>query len=79
MRTTVEMSDEHRAKLLAIAGARGEKGFSRIVEEALDLYLEHETAMESARRRAARLIGALGEEEEQDLRRRVAALREEWR
>ncbi len=79
MRTTVEISDEHRARLLALAGARGEKGFSRIVDEAVALYLEHEAAMQSARQRALNLIGALGEEEELDLRNRVAALREDWR
>lgn len=79
MRTTVEISDEHRAKLLSIAGARGEKGFSRIVDEALALFLEHEAARDKARQRALALMGSLCEEEEDDLRSRVTALREEWR
>lgn len=79
MRTTVEISDEHRARLLAIAGARGVKGFSRIVDEALALYLEHDAARERDRQRALTLMGTLGESEELDLRSRARALREEWR
>ena len=39
MRTTVEISDAHRAKLLRLAAERGEKGFSSLVAKALDAYL----------------------------------------
>ena len=42
MRTTVEIRDDQRAKLLEIAARRGEKGFSRVVQEALDLFLREE-------------------------------------
>ena len=40
MRTTVEISDSHRARLLKLAADRGEKGFSHLVREALDQYLD---------------------------------------
>ena len=36
MRTTVEINDRFRARLLQIAAERGEKGFSGMLEEALE-------------------------------------------
>ena len=35
MKTTVEITDEHRARLVELAARRREKGFSRIVSEAM--------------------------------------------
>lgn len=40
MRTTVELSDSTYTRLRASAAARGMRGFSAIVEEALERYLE---------------------------------------
>lgn len=42
MRTTIEIPDEQRARLLDIAARRSEKGFSGIVQEAIAQYLERE-------------------------------------
>lgn len=39
MRTTIEISDDTLRKLRELAARRGEKGYSRIVEEALGEYL----------------------------------------
>lgn len=39
MRTTIEITDQQRAKPIKLAGERGEKGFSRLVQEAIDEYL----------------------------------------
>jgi len=38
--TTVEIRDRQRAKLFELAARRGEKGFSKLVQEAIDLYLK---------------------------------------
>lgn len=38
MRTTIELSSEHHERLRALARRRGERGFSSVVEEALDVY-----------------------------------------
>ena len=40
MRTTVEISEAQRVALTAIAAERGLRGFSPIVQEAIDAYLE---------------------------------------
>ena len=42
MRTTIEMKPEHRARILEMAASPGEKGFSNIVAEALELYFREE-------------------------------------
>lgn len=39
MRTTIELTDEQRSALLALAGRRGLRGYSSLVQEALAQYL----------------------------------------
>lgn len=39
MRTTIDLSDEQRAALLAMAARRGLRGYSSLVQEALAKYL----------------------------------------
>jgi len=79
MRTTIEIRDEHRAKLLEMAARRGEKGFSSIVSEAIELLLAAQSALDEARGRALGLRGSLGEREANDLRKEASQLRAEWR
>jgi metal-responsive CopG/Arc/MetJ family transcriptional regulator len=79
MRTTIEITPEHRAKLLELAARRGAKGFSQLVAEALDAYLRAEADREAQRKQAGRLKGALPAREAQALRVAAAALRKSWR
>lgn len=41
MRTTVDISNDRIAKLRALAAQRGLRGYSDIIQEAIDLYLQH--------------------------------------
>jgi hypothetical protein len=81
MRTTVEITDAQRAKLLELAASRGEKGFSALVQEAIDLYLRMQS--ESTRRArvkaALSVLGTLGEREVRELAEATRALRKSWR
>lgn len=79
MRTTIELNDESRARLLEIAARRGEKGFSRLIDEAVDLYLRTEQADEARRQAALALRGTLGGRAADRLRAETAGLRESWR
>ncbi|MCB1008894.1 MAG: CopG family transcriptional regulator [Acidobacteria bacterium] len=81
MRTTVEISDEQRARLLALAAARGEKGFSKLVQEALDLYLEEIEGAERGARieRALASIGSVSDEVAERMSRVSREIRESWR
>jgi Arc/MetJ family transcription regulator len=79
MRTTVEISDEQRAQLLRLAALRGEKGFSSIIREALDLYMKQHRARREAVANALRVEGSLSDEEADSLQESVGKLREVWR
>ena len=71
------MSDVHRAALLRLAAERREKGFSRLVAEAIDAYLAGRGGADPAG--ALRLRGILSEKEAAAVRERVKAIRENWR
>jgi predicted transcriptional regulator len=79
MRTTVEISDAQRAKLLEIAARRGEKGFSRLVQEALDQYLADEASRKVRVEAAIALGGSLGETAADALEESVRRIRGTWR
>jgi hypothetical protein len=79
MRTTVEIRDDHRAKLLELAARRGEKGFSRIVEEALDRYLATAGGRDERVRRALSAVGSFDEEAAQRLEESARSIRATWR
>jgi predicted nucleic acid-binding protein len=75
MRTTVEIRDEHRARLLDLAARRGEKGFSAILAEALDRYFATLAGEEGKRKTALGLRGCLSAEEAADLLAATRSLR----
>jgi hypothetical protein len=79
MRTTVEIKPEHRSALLAIAARRGDKGFSGVVEDAIEQYLEGEEKRRHQRAELMNLGGALSPQDAADLREETRALREYWR
>lgn len=79
MRTTIEMNPEHRSALLSMASRRGQKGFSAVLEEAIDLYLRTEEDCGKRRKKLLSLAGSLSEEKAAELRSRVRKLREHWR
>lgn len=78
VRTTIEISDEQRARLLELAARRGEKGFSRLVQEALELYLRDQQRHDSVKR-AVGLRGYLSSAEADELVATTARLRSRWR
>ncbi|GMR22980.1 MAG: hypothetical protein BMS9Abin37_1366 [Acidobacteriota bacterium] len=79
MRTTIEIPDEQRAKLLELAARRGEKGFSKLVQEALELYLDEIAARERRVSEALSTIGSLDDDDANELRESVCQVRERWR
>ena len=79
MRTTIELPDELRARLLAIAARRGEKGFSHLIEEAVERYLEKESRREELVREAIGAIGSLDDEQADRMRESVRRLTSAWR
>ncbi|HKP56834.1 MAG TPA: ribbon-helix-helix protein, CopG family [Polyangiales bacterium] len=79
MRTTIDLPDEQRAKLLELAAKRGEKGFSVLVQEAVAAYLEQHASGGDRVRRAMALRGALRGEEGDKLLEATEDARKAWR
>ncbi|MFH1567467.1 MAG: hypothetical protein ABIL09_05645 [Gemmatimonadota bacterium] len=79
MRTTLEITDRQRAELLQIAASRGEKGFSGVVQEALELYLASRKLDAGKLTAALAVEGALDEDEARELAEACAQIRAEWR
>jgi hypothetical protein len=79
MRTTVEITDAQRAGLLELAARRGEKGFSRLVQEAVDRLLADERAGKGRVEAALALEGSMTAEAADELTASVARLRSNWR
>jgi hypothetical protein len=79
MRTTLEITDEQRARLLEIAAARGEKGFSSVVREAIDRFLEANAHRAEQIEAALELAGSLGKRAAEELERDAEAARRHWR
>jgi hypothetical protein len=79
MRTTIEITPQQRARLMEIAARRGEKGFSKLVQEALDAYLRAQVGEDERRRRALMLKGVLAAGEAKGLREATREIRESWR
>jgi predicted DNA-binding protein len=82
MRTTIELTDEQRAKLLALAARRRLRGYSALIQEALERYLKDvpdgrgTKAGTRAARAARKIRGTLSEAEAQGMLRRIEEL---WR
>jgi metal-responsive CopG/Arc/MetJ family transcriptional regulator len=79
MRTTVEIDDAQRAELLKLAAQRGEKGFSSVIRDALDLYLRQHRAKKEAVARALAFQGSFSADDAKQLEASVHRLRERWR
>ena len=75
----IEITDEQRSALLAMAAARGMEDFSALVRDALDGYLA--TRMQDPERiSAARTVrGSLDDREATELAEACSQIRSEWR
>ncbi len=79
MRTTIELKPAQRAELLRLAAKRGIKGFSSIIEDALDEYLLRESRKQHLILAALETRGAFSGKGGEEFESRASTLREKWR
>ncbi len=79
MRTMIEIKPERRARVLELAASRGEKGFSAVVADALEFYLQAKRDRTRAIQRALALKGSMGKKETARLRADTGRIRAHWR
>ena len=80
VRTTIEIDDGQRAWLLELAATRREKGFSRIVREAIEVYRESLLGLGARKQALLGLRGAISSEQATYFHDRVREVRDApWR
>ena len=78
MRTTIEISDRHRSILLSLAAQRGLRGYSEIIQEAIDLYLAAQVKETDLKEKVLAMQGSWQKEEAEQTRSSLLELREKW-
>jgi metal-responsive CopG/Arc/MetJ family transcriptional regulator len=79
MRTTIDIPDDLRGKLLELAARRGEKGFSGLVAEAVARYVADELRRAELVRTAIGALGTLDDSAADALEASIGELRARWR
>jgi hypothetical protein len=78
MRTTIEISDKNRSILLSLAAKRGLRGYSRVIEEALEYYIEHRLKNAAEKADILKMKGSWKAEDAKRIRAKLNELRENW-
>jgi hypothetical protein len=79
VRTTIELTRAQRAMLLKIAAERGQKGFSKLVQEAIDRYINEEADRRKRVDDALKVLGTIDDAFADRLARTSRSIRESWR
>jgi len=79
MRTTIEISDKHRSILLALAAQKGLRGYSSIIKEAWDHYIEDQSKTAEKKRKILKMEKTWNAEETEEFRSNLVELRENWK
>jgi hypothetical protein len=79
MRMTIDISDHRRSVLKVLAAQRGQRGYSKIIEEALDRYLAEQVRNSEAKEKALAMRGSWQQDEIERTRSRLIELREQWK
>jgi len=79
MRATVELPDNLRAAVMAVAARKGYRGYSRVIVEALEFYLAEKEAKESGLQALLDLRGTWSSRDASRSRERIAEARANWK
>ena len=79
MRTTVELSNDHRSSLHSLAARRGLRGYSKLIQEAVDLYIQEMTAKEGGAKHLLQMRGTWNKEETRKFQKKLRGIRKNWK
>lgn len=79
MRTTIELNEKQRAELLRLAAERGIKGFSQLIQEALDSYLRQQEDKNKTIKAAMKLKGSFTGTDADEFESCIKEIRRNWR
>jgi hypothetical protein len=75
MRTTIELSDDHRSVLHFLAAQRRLRGYSKLIQEAIDFYIKEKLEKEQVPKSLLKMKGIWSKEETKKFRKRLGELR----
>jgi predicted transcriptional regulator len=75
MRTTIELSDDHRSVLHFLAAQRRLRGYSKLIEEAIDFYIKEKVRKKKSVKHLLKMRGTWSREEAKKFRKRVGEIR----
>jgi metal-responsive CopG/Arc/MetJ family transcriptional regulator len=78
MRATIEIPDELRAVIMALAAKKGYRGYSRIIQEAIMFYLKEKAPLEDGLSDLIALKGSWNTQDAEDIRSNINQLRKNW-
>jgi len=79
MRTTIELSNDHRSSLHSLAARRGLRGYSKLIQEAVDLYIQEKRAKEDNAKTLLQMRGTWNKEDVRRFQRKLREIRRNWK
>ena len=79
MRTTIELSNDHRSALHSLASQKGLRGYSKLIQEAVDLYLKETSRKRKSVNHLLKMRGTWSEEEARQIKKKLAEIRRSWK
>lgn len=79
MRTTIDLPNDKRARLAAIAARRGLRGYSELINEAVERFLEEEENRQAQIAKVLALRGVLTDQQAQEVEQRIREVWSRWR
>jgi len=79
MRTTIELSNDQRSALHSLAAQKGLRGYSRLIREAVDLYLKETSKKRKGNHYLLKMGGTWSEEEAHQTKKRLSEIRRNWK
>jgi metal-responsive CopG/Arc/MetJ family transcriptional regulator len=75
MRTTIELSDDHRSALHSLAARRGLRGYSKLIQEAIDFYIKEKVKGRNDIKHLLKMKGSWSNEEVKKFRKLLEEIR----
>ena|SRR4030042_1926182 len=79
MRTTIELSDDHRSALHSLAARRRLRGYSKLIQEAIDFYIREKVRGRNDIKHLLKMKGTWSDEEAKKIRKRLEEIRRNWK
>lgn len=75
MRTTIESSNDRRSSLHSLAAQRGLRGYSKLIEETVDLYIREKTIGKSKIEHLLRMRRTWNKEDARNFQKKLREIR----